>query len=214
MRRRSLMLGIVATLGLGAAVAAGCSSSDTATTPTTSTTTSTTTASGLPKNMAFDTPNGQVSLSLDGNLPPNWPAGFPIPSGATAAGSGSLGNTSKTGMVGVFSTAAAASDTFNFYKNNSSLTVSNPTSSGIASAFVGKVTLGGQYAGSVTVAGVGTTTLIIVVLTSGGAGSNGTVAPADTGHQRLRYRPGRVGDDHRNRQRCHQLSRRGITRDG
>lgn len=178
MRGRSLILGTVAAVGLAAVVAAGCSSSDTATTATTSTTSTTT--SGLPKNMAFDTPNGQVSLSLDGNLPPNWPAGFPIPSGATAAGSGSLGDTSKTGMVGVFSTAAAPSDTFNFYKSNSSLTVSNPTSAGVASAFVGKVTLGGQYAGSVTVAGVGTTTLIIVVLTSGGAGANGTVAPATT----------------------------------
>ena len=78
--------------------AAGCSSSSSSSTAgpaTTAASPATTTASPTPKiwakNFQVSTPNGQVSLSLDGQLPPNWPSQFPVPAGAKAAGSGSLG---------------------------------------------------------------------------------------------------------------------------
>ena len=61
-------------LGCLAAVS-GCSSSG-------SSTASKTTA----RNFQVSTPNGQVSLSLDGQLPANWPSQFPVPSGAEVAG--------------------------------------------------------------------------------------------------------------------------------
>lgn len=172
MRRRSMAL--LVTAGLTAAIGAGCSSSDTSAPTTTSTSTTTTTT---PRTMAVDTPDGQVSLSLDGALPPNWPSAFPVPSGATAAGSGSLGGSDKTVMVGVFSTSEAPDETFTFYRNSADLSVESPSSAGAGNAFVGKLSLTGTYEGSVSVVGGSGSTLIVVVLESPGAGSNGTVVP-------------------------------------
>lgn len=166
MRARTLIIGATAAVAL----AVGCSS----TSSTTATTTTSTTTTAANKSMAVDTPDGQVSLSLDGKLPPNWPSGFPVPNGATPAGSGSLGGTSSTTMVAVYTASGSAEDAFNFYKNNSSLTVSDTSSAGVGKAFVGKLKLGGQYDGSVSVVGRDTN-LIVVVLKSPGAGSNGTV---------------------------------------
>jgi hypothetical protein len=159
-------------------VSVGCSSSDNSTATTTSTSTTTTAQS---RSMAVDTPEGQVSLSLDGNLPPNWPTGFPVPDGATAAGSGSLGGSDSTVMVGVYTTSMSGEDAFAFYKTSSDLTVENPSSAGAGSAFAGRLTLAGTYAGSVTVVGGGSNTMIVVVLKSPGTGSNGTVVPPSSG---------------------------------
>jgi hypothetical protein len=152
----------------------GCSSNTTSSPPTTTTTTTTTAPSN--KTIAIDTPDGQASVSLDGKLPPNWPSSFPVPPGATPAGSGSIGDSTNTVMVGVYGISGSAEDAFNFYKNNSSLTVSNPSSAGVGPLFAGRLTLGGQYAGSVTVGGFSGQTLLVIVLKSPGAGSGGTVA--------------------------------------
>ena len=43
-------------------------------------------------HLDVETPDGQVSLALNGKLPPGWPSDFPIPKGASPAGSGSLVN--------------------------------------------------------------------------------------------------------------------------
>ena len=85
--------------------------------------TATTTTEAKSKTFQVTSAEGQVSVSLDGELPPNWPDGFPVPSGAEAAGSGSLGNTTKTVMVGVYSTSTRPENTYDFYKSNSDLTV-------------------------------------------------------------------------------------------
>jgi hypothetical protein len=164
-RLLSLLVGPAAILGL----AASCSSTSSTPTATTSAPPSTS------QNFAVDTPDGQVSLSLNGALPPNWPASFPTPSGATPAGSGSLGGTTSGVLVGVYQATGSAEDAFTFYKNNSSLTVTNPSSAGVGSAFIGKLSLTGTYTGSVSVVGAGGRTLIVVVLkTSGTTGSTGT----------------------------------------
>ena len=168
MQRRSLAILALAAAATVATV--GCSSDET-TTPTTTSTTTTT----APRNVAVDTPNGQVSLSLDGELPPNWPSDFPVPSGATAAGSGSLGGTDDTVMVGVYTTSESAEDTFDYYRNSAELSIESPSTAGAGNAFVGKLSLTDTYEGSVTVAGAAGTTTIVVVLEASGSGSSGTV---------------------------------------
>ena len=119
------------------------------------------------KNVAVETPDGQVSLSLDGHLPPNWPAGFPVPTGAAPAGSGSLVNGGSGLLIGVYSTTQPPADAFNFYKTNASLTVSNASSVGSGDKFVGMLELSGSYSGNVTVVAAGGQTYIVVTLTSG-----------------------------------------------
>jgi hypothetical protein len=157
-----------------AAAAVGCSSSSK---KSTSTTTSTSSGS---KSFQIQTPEGQVSLSLDGKLPPNWPSEFPVAPGASPAGSGSLGNTSKTTLVGVYSTTGSAQDAFNFYKSTSAYTVDSSSSAGIGSAFVGSVEFSGSYQGSATIASLSGTTYIVIVLETGGASSTTTTTTGGT----------------------------------
>jgi hypothetical protein len=116
------------------------------------------------RSFAVNTPQGSVSVSLDGKLPSGWPSGFPIPSGATAAGSGSIGGSKESHMIAVFDYPGTGSDAFDFYKNNSSLTVNNAKSVGTGSAFVGRMELTGSYSGSVTVTGYNGQTYIVVYL--------------------------------------------------
>jgi hypothetical protein len=127
-----------------------------------STTTTTTKASA--KNVAVETPDGQVSLSLDGQLPPNWPADFPVPSGATPAGSGSLAKGGSGVTIGVYTTTQAPTDAFNFYKTNSSLTITKSGSVGTGDKYVGTVEFTGTFTGNVTVVAAGSGTNIVVTL--------------------------------------------------
>lgn len=142
----------------GLLLIAGCSSSSKSSSNRNPTTTT-------PKSFQVQTPEGQVSLSLTGQLPPGWPSSFPVPSGATAAGSGSFVNGGSGALVGVYTTSQSGSDAFSFYKSNSSLTVASSKSAGVGNAYLGQVKLGGAYAGgSVTVTAVSGTTYIVVVL--------------------------------------------------
>ena len=54
-------------------------------------------------------------------------------------------------MIGVFDYPGGGQDAFNFYKNNSTLTVNNAKSVGTGGSFVGRMELTGSYSGSVTV---------------------------------------------------------------
>jgi hypothetical protein len=103
-------------------------------------------------------------VSLDGQLPPNWPSEFPIPPRATVAGSGSLGGSASTGQVAVYSTPASAPDVFSYYTSNSSLTTTGAKTVGAGSAYVGSVKVTAPYTGSITVAGRSDATYIVVVL--------------------------------------------------
>jgi hypothetical protein len=158
-RRTTVLIGLVAILALGAAA---CSDDD-------DSSSTTTTASN--QGFAVQTPEGQASLSLSGDLPPNWPSDFPVPSGAEPAGSGSLGGTTSTGLVGVYSTSASAEDTYNFYRDNSELQIDSSTSIGGGSTYVGTVQFSGQWNGSVTVLPSGDQTLIVILLSQAGAGT-------------------------------------------
>ncbi len=171
-RSRTFVAGItvVTALGLGV-VSTACSSSSDSSAATT--TTAKSSNGTVPKSFSVSVPEGEVSLSLDGQLPPNWPSSFPVPSGAEPAGSGSLAKSESGVQVGVFSTSEAAKDAFAFYSGNSALSPSNAKSTGIGSAFVGTLTLGGSYEGTVWVGGYEGTTYIVVVLT-GSSGAGGT----------------------------------------
>lgn len=152
--------------------AAGCSSSSSsaASPATTAASPATTTASPTPKitarNFQVSTPNGQVSLSLDGQLPPNWPSQFPVPAGAKPAGSGSLGGSSSATLVAAYTTSQPASDAFAFYTDNSKLTTSAQRSAGAGARYVGRAKITAPYTGSVTVVSHSGTTYIVIVLTN------------------------------------------------
>jgi hypothetical protein len=117
------------------------------------------------RNFQVSTPNGQVSVSLDGQLPPNWPTDFPLPPSAAAAGSGSLGGSSSTGHVAVFSTTTPAPAVFSYYTSNRTVTTTGAKTVGAGLTFVGSTRVTAPYTGSVTVAGRSDATYIVVVLT-------------------------------------------------
>ena len=152
--------------------AAGCSSSSssTASPATTAASPATTgaspTATSTAKNFQVSTPNGQVSLSLDGQLPPNWPSQFPVPPAAKVAGSGSLGGSSSATLVAAYTTSQSPSDAFAFYTDNPKLTTSGQRSVGTGAHYVGRAKITAPYTGSVTVVSHSGTTYIVIVLTS------------------------------------------------
>ena len=170
----------------GLVAAAGCSSSSssTASPATTVPSPATTTASPAPartaKNFQVSTPNGQVSLSLDGQLPPNWPSQFPVPSGAEVAGSGSVGGSSSATLVAAYTTSESPSDAFTFYKDNSTLTLSGERSVGIRELYVGRAKITAPYTGSVTVLSHSGTTYIVIVLTNSSRSSSPSASPTSS----------------------------------
>jgi hypothetical protein len=146
-------------------VAAACSSDDDSAKNTTTT-----------ANRGFEvqTPDGQVSLSLSGQLPPNWPDDFPVPDGAEPAGSGSLGGSASTNLVGVYSSSDSPQDTYNFYKDNTDLTVTSSSSVGSGSAFLGTVQFTGDFGGWVVTFPYDNGSLIVAYLSQ--SATDATVA--------------------------------------
>ena len=153
---------LVVVLLLGV-VAAGCSSS--------SKRSSSSTTSANDKTFAVSTPAGQVSVSLDGQLPPNWPAAFPVAPETKPAGSGSLGNSNGTVMVGVYTSTGAPESVFGFYKASTAYTVESTSSAGAGTYFIGYVQFKGAYTGSTTVISHDGSTYVVVVLESSGSGT-------------------------------------------
>lgn len=139
-----------------------------------STSETTTTTEASQQDLSVSTPEGEVSLSLDGNLPPDWPSDFPTPDRTDVAGSGSLAGDDSGVMVGVYTTKESGQDAFDFYAKDDSLEPTNSKSAGVGKGFIGSVDIGGDYDGSVTVAGVSDTMYIVVVLNTGGADATTT----------------------------------------
>jgi hypothetical protein len=166
-RKRGLALTATAILAVGVLAACGSSSKSGD---------HTTTTAAPNKGFDISTPEGSASLSLNGNLPPDWPSAFPVPSDATAAGSGSLANSSSGGMVAVYTVSGTPSDAFNFYKTNSSLDVTKSSSYGVGGSFVGTVQFTGTYSGSANIAGRNSTTYLVVVLKSADGSTTTTAA--------------------------------------
>lgn len=165
-----------AALVLGAAAC----SSESATTTTTEPVSSTT----RPQSFQVETPEGQVSLSLDGKLPLGWPGGFPVPESAEPAGSGSLGGSDKAVRVGVFTTNESGESTLDFYTQDQSLQTTGRHAAGVGENFVGRLTLTSPYTGSVNVASrQGSTYLVIVLQGDTTASTTSTTAPGSTSEQ-------------------------------
>ena len=147
---------LAAAVAVAASVAiGGCSSSHNSGSLTTTTTA---------KSFSVDTPEGTVSVSLDGQLPPHWPSDFPIPPDTTPAGSGSVGSDTTAHMIAVFSSSGTGQEAFDFYKNSTALTITNPKSVGTGSSFAGRLQFSGTHTGSVSVTELQGQTLIIVYL--------------------------------------------------
>ena len=117
-------------------------------------------------NLNVETADGQVSLSLNGKLPSGWPSDFPVPDGATPAGSGSLVNDGSGVRIGVYKSSQAPADVFDFYKSNASLSVTASASAGTGDKYVGTIQFGGSTPGNVTIVSSGNDTNIVVTLTS------------------------------------------------
>jgi hypothetical protein len=166
MRRQRLAALLI---GVLVAVTAGCGSSTAR-----STTGSATTAPA--KNFVVATPVGQVSVSLDGHLPPKWPTSFPVPKGAEPAGSGSLGGTASTYSIAVYSTPTSPADSVAFYTGDPALTTSGATIIGAGSSYVGTVRITAPYNAQVTALTTGSTSYLVIAL----EGSGATSAPSST----------------------------------
>lgn len=126
------------------------------------------------------TPNGQISLSSDGKLPPNWPSSFPLPQGAQPLGSGSLGGSEKTGMIAAFSTTSTSTDTFNYYINTPSITYTDKRTVGTGSKFVGSIHMTTPYDATVTVATHDEGSVIMVQLLNANATSTSSSTSTST----------------------------------
>jgi hypothetical protein len=138
---------------------AACGGDDSSSTANTTTTFSNT-------HLDVETPDGQVSVALNGKLPPGWPSDFPIPKGASPAGSGSLVNGEKGGRIGVYTSSQAPADAFDFYKSNDELTVTASASAGTGDKYVGTIQLGGSTPGNITIVSSEGKTYIVVTLKS------------------------------------------------
>ena len=117
-RRTAIVVAVAAVAAFGT-LAASCSSDDSSSGKTT--TTEKSKSNDSKKNFSVSTPAGEVSLSIDGELPPGWPSGFPVPKGADVAGSGSVAKSDSGVMVGVYTTKQSGKDTFDYYTGQSSL---------------------------------------------------------------------------------------------
>ena len=124
----------------------------------------------------ISTPEGEVSVSLDGELPSGWPSDYPLPRRTDAAGSGALADTSSGVMVGVYTTKESGQDAFDFFTGETSLVPSSESKAGGSSNFLGSMTTAGSYPGSVTVGEVKDSTYIVVILTNEGTDSTATTA--------------------------------------
>lgn len=133
------------------------------------------------KSFSVETPDGQASISLDGQLPPNWPKAFPAPARSEVAGSGSVAGESSGVMVGVYTSKQSASDVFEAYKTNGDLEVSGAKSVSPGSAFLGTMKIGGTYDGSVSVTSVDGTTYVVVILRGGGGSSSASTTTSASG---------------------------------
>jgi|tagenome__1003787_1003787.scaffolds.fasta_scaffold20982259_4 hypothetical protein len=170
MATRTRMLALCTAALLTLALGAGCSS-DSKGSPTTTTR----------KEAGFQiaTPDGNASVTLNGDLPAGWPTAFPIPDDADVAGSGSVSGSDSSTMVAVYSVAGDASDTYDFYKSNTAFHVTSSSSAGIGSAFVGSVQFDGAFTGSITLAGRNARTYLAIVLKTGAAATTTTLSGGD-----------------------------------
>jgi hypothetical protein len=143
---------LLALLAVGAmAIASGCTSNSS--------------SSKSLSHFEISTSDGQVSLSLDGKLPPGWPTNVPVPSGAEPAGSGSLVGTSNGLKIAVYKTTDSPQQVYDFYTTESSITLTSQSSVGSGSNFVGRVKMTAPVTATTTIVPHDGETLIAITIT-------------------------------------------------
>ena len=142
-------------------------SSSSSSTASPATTGASPTATSTAKNFQVSTPNGQVSLSLDGQLPPE------LAQSASRSPQGPRLLARALWVVRVRRRSSPRTPppsrprtAFAFYKGNSKLTTSDQKSVGTGAHYVGRAKITAPYTGSVTVVSHSGTTYIVIVLTS------------------------------------------------
>jgi hypothetical protein len=167
------VIGLLLTVVVIATGTAACSddSSDASTTTTTTTVKA--------KNFEVSTPDGQVSLSLDGQLPPGWPTSFPVPTTTEAAGSGSLEGSTSGYLVAVYTSTGSGRDAFDFYTSQTALKPTDEKSLG-STNFVGTMKIASPDTGSITVTEVSGTTYIVVILKTSGNSTSTTASSLES----------------------------------
>lgn len=175
MRLRAIASAALACLVLAGAA---CSSNDTAATTTAAGEAASTTSGSLPQSFQVATSDGQVSLSLDGKLPPGWPGDFPVPDSAEPAGSGSLGTSAdSTVRVGVYTASESGDAVLDFYSNDPDLVTTGRKAAGLGENFAGHIELTSPYTGTVTVVSRQGKSYLVVTL----KGEQPTSTPSTTG---------------------------------
>lgn len=132
------------------------------------------------KTFSVETPEGQASISLDGELPPNWPEDFPAPKQSDVAGSGSLAGDDSGVMVGVYTSRQSGSEVFEDYESNPDLGASDVTTVSPGDAFLGRMEISGSFDGSITVTALDDTTYVVVVLHGGGGSGSESSSSTST----------------------------------
>ena len=107
----------------------------------------TTTLAVETKGFATETPDGQVSLSLDGVLPPHWPANFPVASAHRSRRLGLARRYHQDCARRCVLVDRPAADVYRFYASNSAYSVDRSTSVGNGSFFVGNIGFSGAVLG-------------------------------------------------------------------
>jgi hypothetical protein len=129
-------------------------------------------------NVEVSTPEGQVSLSLNGKLPPNWPSNTPVPPGARPAGSASLVGNAHGIKAGVYRSRQSPEQVYNFYTGDSSITTTSKSAVGSGSNFVGRVSITAPITANITIVPYQHGSLIVIVIPGGhGASTTPTTLP-------------------------------------
>lgn len=169
---RNKVIGVAAVVVIVAVAATACSNNESTETTTTRAETTTT---AKRESFQVSTPEGQASLSLDGQLPPGWPANFPVPDNAEPAGSGSVSGSTSGYLIGVYTTSESGKDVFDFYNSQTALQPTDQRSAG-GSNFLGSMKIASPDSGSITISEVSGTTYIVVFLTTAGTSTSTTGA--------------------------------------
>jgi hypothetical protein len=118
-------------------------------------------------NVEVSTPEGQVSLSLNGKLPPDWPSNTPVPPGARPAGSASLVGNSHGIEAGVYRSRQSPEQVYNYYTSDSSITTTSKSAVGSGSNFVGRVSITAPITANITIVPYQHGSLIVIVIPGG-----------------------------------------------
>jgi hypothetical protein len=131
------------------------------------------------------TPEGQVSLSLTGKLPPNWPPDVPVPPGADPAGSASLVGKSNGIKAGVYRSRQSPERVYEYYTTEPSITTTSKAAVGSGSNYVGRVSITAPVAANITIVPYQHGSLIVIVIPGGhGPSTTPTTIPEGSSGRR------------------------------